>query len=413
MKKTVLLGMLACSMLLPYSATYAQVGMPVAGAVTATSVQLSYVATDTVAFITFVQLALIADTFFTAATDYSFQPMNAGTWAFSPTISGLMSSTAYRARSILIGNGGVNDTSTVPSTFTTLPPPPVDSIAPIMLFTNIGSITTNSASVTAVTNEPTDCKVFYGLTTSYTDSTSLSGLSNSHLVPLGPLFAGTTYHLSIRVRDTSGNVTFSNDTMFTTLGFGILSMNLIVNGATAQSTTSIYGMFSWLSNADSNWISVEATTDTVLLPNMVSNSILHGQPVSGSCNSLFTGLMPGTVYFVRLRGIFFKAGNGPQDVHSAWVACSTLAVSGITEVKDEERIISIFPNPVTDQSTISIDNPKGVTYEIIDMAGRIVSEFPAEGTTTTFAKGNLSPGMYALLIQTGNGKGLQKKIMIQ
>ncbi len=131
---------------------------------------------------------------------------------------------------------------------------------------------------------------------------------------------------------------------------------------------------------------------------------------------ILTGLVANQTYAVTIYGNDDLFSRLPP--YAAWDVIDTftfhpVAVSGIHDDFDLEKSFSVFPNPITDQSTISINNPKGIMYEIIDMTGRVVSQFPAEGDKTTCAKGNLAPGVYMLVAQTESGKRFQKKIMVE
>ncbi len=93
----------------------------------------------------------------------------------------------------------------------------VDAIAP-----NISSVasttpTVNTATVSWTTNESSDSQVEYGLTSTYTASTTLdTNMVTSHSVNISGLATSTTYHFRVISKDASANRTNSTDYTFTT-----------------------------------------------------------------------------------------------------------------------------------------------------------------------------------------------------
>jgi serine protease len=77
-------------------------------------------------------------------------------------------------------------------------------------------ITHNSATITWTTDEPATSVVYYGLTTSYGSTESVSGYTTSHSVTLTGLSAETLYHYKVESSDSSSNTAQSGDYTFTT-----------------------------------------------------------------------------------------------------------------------------------------------------------------------------------------------------
>jgi hypothetical protein len=91
------------------------------------------------------------------------------------------------------------------------------------VISNLGSIniTSNSATITWLTDEPADSQVEYGLTTSYGNLSLLdSNLVSNHSVTLSGLTANTTYHYRVGSKDAAGNLALSGDYSFTTASSG-------------------------------------------------------------------------------------------------------------------------------------------------------------------------------------------------
>jgi nitrogen fixation protein FixH len=93
----------------------------------------------------------------------------------------------------------------------------VDNAGPIISSVNAGSLGTSTATITWSTNEPATSLVEYGLTATYTASSSLNGTATtSHSRALSGLTASTTYHYRVVSVDSLGNTTNGIDQTFTT-----------------------------------------------------------------------------------------------------------------------------------------------------------------------------------------------------
>jgi len=93
----------------------------------------------------------------------------------------------------------------------------VDNTPPILSAISPGSPSTSGTAVTWTTNEAADSQVAYGLSSSYTATTTLNAtLATSHSVSLTGLSAATLYHYSIISKDSVGNTSNSTDQTFTT-----------------------------------------------------------------------------------------------------------------------------------------------------------------------------------------------------
>jgi hypothetical protein len=88
----------------------------------------------------------------------------------------------------------------------------------------LSSISATAATTTAVvtwsTDEGSNSQINYGLTSSYTASSTFDSSSvTSHSQTLTGLRTGTTYHYRVRSADPSGNISVSGDQTFTTASF--------------------------------------------------------------------------------------------------------------------------------------------------------------------------------------------------
>ncbi len=131
----------------------------------------------------------------------------------SVRLSGLDKDTRYRYQVIawdFFGNKAVSARSTFRTTSEDRAGDP--DISDI----SVGSISDSSAVISWHTDEDTSGVVSYGRTDSYGNTSSRSAMNDDHSVTLSGLNDNTTYHYSISVRDSDGNVTTSSDRIFTT-----------------------------------------------------------------------------------------------------------------------------------------------------------------------------------------------------
>src|SRR5262249_18176377 len=91
-----------------------------------------------------------------------------------------------------------NDPTAMPVDPPVVPEPVISGVA-------VADITSNSATVSWITDEQSDGEVDYGTTTNYGSSSVDSSLVTSHRISLGGLTAGTQYHFQVISRDAVGN----------------------------------------------------------------------------------------------------------------------------------------------------------------------------------------------------------------
>ena len=93
-----------------------------------------------------------------------------------------------------------------------------DTTPPLITNVQAVSITSNSASITWTTNEPSDSRVEFGLTQSYGSQTTLNtNLVTSHSELITGLQSSTLYHYRVKSRDSSNNLATSIDFTFATI----------------------------------------------------------------------------------------------------------------------------------------------------------------------------------------------------
>jgi len=135
----------------------------------------------------------------------------------SVTITGLPSNTNYyfRVKSKLVGVS----VATVSSNhdFNTLSEATPSVPYAQILSVSVGSITTTAATVSTTTDIGATARVEYGITTEYGQISATDSSAASHTIALSDLEPGTLYHYRVKAVSADGDVTFSEDYMFTTL----------------------------------------------------------------------------------------------------------------------------------------------------------------------------------------------------
>jgi hypothetical protein len=130
----------------------------------------------------------------------------------SVVLSGLTANTTYHYR-VKSRDAAGNLALSADQTFTTA------ASLPVISSVLSSGISQSNATISWVTNVPTNGQVKYGLTSVYGSTSALvdnTTKTTSHSVPLSGLAAGTTYHYQAISLDASGNTATSSDNTFTT-----------------------------------------------------------------------------------------------------------------------------------------------------------------------------------------------------
>ncbi|MDD5688594.1 MAG: glycosyl hydrolase [Elusimicrobia bacterium] len=153
-----------------------------------------------------------------------------------------------------------------------------------------GTLTGNSVTLTWTTNELSNSKVEYGLTTSYgsvTPVTDTGGIYN-HSVTLSGLTENTTYHYRIVSVDMSANTTISGDYSFTTI---LNDPNPPVISNITVSVTQTSAIITWNTDENSDSQVTYGTTTAMGATTALDSGMnrLHSVPLSG--------LLKGNTYY--------------------------------------------------------------------------------------------------------------------
>ena len=210
----------------------------------------------------------------------------------SQALSGLTVSTTYHYR-VKSRDAAGNLATSGDYTFTTATPP--DTTPPTITAVTSSGITSSGATITWTTNEPSNSRVNYGLTTSYGSSTVLDGsMVTSHSQTISGLTASTTYHYRVRSRDAASNLATSGDYTFTTAAPPDTTPPTI-SSVTGSGITSSGATITWNTNEAS-----DAQVDYGLTASYGSSTTLNGSMVTSHSQSL-SGLMASTTYHYRVK----------------------------------------------------------------------------------------------------------------
>jgi len=177
----------------------------------------------------------------------------------------------------------------------------------------------------------------------------------------------------------AGSFSINSETFYTSLGGNLFSDNAAADFALdidLQSADPLFEAGTFQLSEDSPCV------DTGVLPQNVSDFDLAGNDrVQGGCIDM----------------------GAYESVHDAGLAC----VTDTREVLVDASIINLYPNPVSDNITIELENEwKGdLQIRVINMLGQVKADFKSSKTGTSFqldwdAK-QLPTGIYEILISNG------------
>lgn len=159
----------------------------------------------------------------------------------SVQLTGLTANTTYHFQ-VSSTDGAGNQSVSEDAVFTTsgiddIQPPVISDVQAV-------DISTDSATITWTTDEPSDSQVDWGLTNDYGDSASDGNSVTAHSILLTGLTANTTYHYQVSSTDGSGNLAVSSDYQFTTSvtppdGSFTVSVTGVEEGQTVTGTIAI------------------------------------------------------------------------------------------------------------------------------------------------------------------------------
>ncbi|MDO8806151.1 MAG: fibronectin type III domain-containing protein, partial [Elusimicrobiota bacterium] len=157
------------------------------------------------------------------------------------------------------------------------------------------NITNAAAAISWTTDEASDSQVEYGLSTSYTNSTTLNiSMVTSHSAGLSGLTGSTTYHYRVRSKDAALNQGASGDHTFTTSAAPDITAP-VITGVGSSNITNAAAAISWTTD--------EASDSQVEYGTSLSygNSTALNASMVTSHSAGLSGLAASTLYYYRVR----------------------------------------------------------------------------------------------------------------
>jgi hypothetical protein len=75
---------------------------------------------------------------------------------------------------------------------------------------------------------------------------------------------------------------------------------------------------------------------------------------------------------------------------------------GITESENYIKDLSVFPNPANELINLKSVGDRNISYELLDLTGRVIDKSLASSATHSIHSASIAPGVYFLVIRSGN-----------
>ena len=199
-------------------------------------------------------------------------------------LTGLSPGTTYyfQAQSTDI-NGNTGSSTLYSFTTTGVPvgiPPAISSVM-------AGNLTSNSATISWTTDQPSNSQVIYGATTQYGSQVQDATLVISHSITLTGLIAGTTYNFMVSSANTYGTSASSTNFTFTTSS--PVTPAPLISSVAVSSVNGSSATITWITDQQSNSLVDYGTTTSYTL------SATNASYVTSHSITL-SGLTPGVTY---------------------------------------------------------------------------------------------------------------------
>ena len=179
----------------------------------------------------------------------------------SLTLTGLNTNTLYHYR---VKSSDSNNNTTVSSedlVFTTSAS--TDTISPVISNVQVSAVTHSTATITWETDELSNSIVNYGLNANYGSITDDVANVVLHSLSLENLVAGTSYHYQVISKDTSNNITTSEDFVFTTNNIPASPSGMVSDDFNGDLNTSLWTFYDPVGDSS---ISVTGTQAAISVP---------------------------------------------------------------------------------------------------------------------------------------------------
>jgi hypothetical protein len=277
----------------------------------------------------------------------------------SVTLTGLTPGTTYN---YAVSSATPAGSSAVSTNFVFSTSSSAGSTVPVISAVSVTGVTSNSATVTWTTSQPSTTQVNYGPTVPYASQTPLaSALVTSHTVTLTGLIAGTTYNYAVISTNGAGIAFSSANPSFTTASAlppsissvtvtGITATSAVITWVTDQNsstrvaygTTAAYGSQSAL---DSTMVTVHSAALTGLTPgtsyNFAALSVNGSGGSASSANLTFITTAPATGASPAISNVAFwgVTGSGVTTSWSTDKLSDTAVEYGVTTALGQTSVV--------------------------------------------------------------------------
>ena len=136
----------------------------------------------------------------------------------------------------------------------------------------------------------------------------------------------------------------------------------------------------------------------ILIANLTNAFSQESFGASGSTNSSSSGSVSytvGQVFYEEQLGSNGKVEQGVQHAYEIYAL-------GITENTNIAFSLGVFPNPTVDNLQLTMDQTKkGMSYQLFDSQGKMLSKQEIVSNTTVIEMSNLVPESYLLKVLEG------------
>jgi hypothetical protein len=128
--------------------------------------------------------------------------------------------------------------------------------------------------------------------------------------------------------------------------------------------------------------------------------LLAQQVISTAGNTL--GNENGSISYTIGEGVAQTLSKGDKTITQGFQQAN-ISVSMLSELKDLDFSISVFPNPTSDVLTLKVnkEDVTGFQYLIFDINGKLLSQKNLESPETSVPVNQLANGIYILKVQSG------------
>ncbi|MFM2269354.1 MAG: Secretion system C-terminal sorting domain [Bacteroidota bacterium] len=117
------------------------------------------------------------------------------------------------------------------------------------------------------------------------------------------------------------------------------------------------------------------------------------------------------------RSATIAAGTTPVRLYFKYGSCDSLPINAV-RVQDlrEEVKVAIAPNPVSDVTYFTFNNPSNASYSLIlsNATGQTVRTYAdVTGEVVTIERGDLPAGLYFATLRSADGRLLTEKIVVE